>query len=85
MSAVVEGLRADKRWTDPHGQELIQRGWHIEGLAVRPNHRMQGHTAFLVSARRLANGTVLPPRRIRPAKGAATNPLGSNEGGTQDD
>lgn len=69
MSKVVEELRADKRWTDPEGQELIQRPWHIEGLAVRPNHRMQGHTGFLVQARRLAPGTVLPPRRIRPAKG----------------
>ena len=29
-----------------------------------------GHTGFLVSTRRLAEGTVLPPRRTRPAKGA---------------
>ena len=70
MSQVVETLRATKRWTDPRAQELIQRGWHVEGLAVRPEHRMQGHTGFLVHARRLAPGTVLPIRRIRPAKGA---------------
>lgn len=70
MSAIVEALRADRRWTDPHAQELIQRSWHVEGLAVRPSHRMQGHTGFLVQARRLAPGTVLPPRRLRPAKGA---------------
>ncbi len=70
MSRIVEELRTDKRWTDPQAQELIQRPWHVEGLAVRPNHRMQGHTGFLVTARRLADGTVLPPRRIRPAKGA---------------
>ncbi len=69
MSRVVEDLRLDKRWTDPHAQELIQRPWHVEGLAVRPNHRMQGHTGFLVTCRRLAPGTILPPRRIRPAKG----------------
>ncbi len=30
--------------------------WHVVGLAVRPEHRMVGHTAFLVSARRLAPG-----------------------------
>lgn len=70
MSRFVEDLRTDKRWTNPEGQELIQRPWHLEGLAVRPNHRMQGHTGFLVTARRLAPGTVLPPRRIRPTKGA---------------
>ncbi len=70
MSRFVEDLRTDKRWTNPEGQELIQRPWHLEGLAVRPNHRMQGHTGFLVTARRLAPGTVLPARRIRPTKGA---------------
>jgi tRNA (adenine57-N1/adenine58-N1)-methyltransferase len=70
MSRLVEDLRTDKRWTNPEGQELIQRPWHLEGLAVRPNHRMQGHTGFLVTARKLAPGTVLPARRIRPTKGA---------------
>ena len=70
MSRLVEDLRTDTRWTNPEGQELIQRPWHLEGLAVRPNHRMQGHTGFLVTARKLASGTVLPARRIRPTKGA---------------
>ena len=32
----------------------------VVGLAVRPQHNMRGHTAFLVSARRLAPGTVTP-------------------------
>ena len=32
------------------------RGWHVEGLAVRPEHRMIGHTGFLLTARRLAHG-----------------------------
>jgi tRNA (adenine57-N1/adenine58-N1)-methyltransferase len=70
MSTLVEGLRQDRRWTEPEPQELIQRGWHVDGLAVRPNHRMQGHTGFLVLTRRLAPGTLLPARRTRPAKGA---------------
>jgi len=84
MSNMVESLRRDKRWTDPEAQELIQRPWHVEGLAVRPNHRMQGHTGFLILTRRLAPGTVLPPRRIRPAKGAieGLEALGSNEEAT---
>jgi len=34
--------------------EVIHRGWHIEDRAVRPNHRMVGHTGFLTSARLLS-------------------------------
>jgi tRNA (adenine57-N1/adenine58-N1)-methyltransferase len=36
--------------------EILQRGWHIEGQAVRPDHRMVGHTGFLTSARLMALG-----------------------------
>ena len=75
MSQTVESIRETKNWTDPVGQELIQRTWHVEGLAVRPSHKMQGHTGFLIQARRLADGTVLPPRRIRPAKGMSEQDL----------
>jgi len=46
------------------------RGWHLEGLAVRPQHRMIGHTGFLLTTRRLADGVEAPLRRRRPAKGA---------------
>ena len=70
LSRVVETLRADGRWTEPQSMELMVRNWHVEGLAVRPSHRMVGHTGFLVFTRRLADGTELPARRIRPAKGA---------------
>jgi tRNA (adenine57-N1/adenine58-N1)-methyltransferase len=31
--------------------EVIQRAWHVEDPAVRPVHRMQGHTGFLTVAR----------------------------------
>ena len=78
MAKVIEEIRSTKNWTDPQGQELIQRTWHVEGLAVRPSHKMQGHTGFLVQARRLADGTVLPPRRIRPAKGVDAQDLVSS-------
>jgi tRNA (adenine57-N1/adenine58-N1)-methyltransferase len=44
------------------------RGWHVEGLAVRPDHRMIGHTGFLITARRLAPGTILPELKRRPSK-----------------
>ena len=70
LSRTVETLRTDGRWTEPRAQETLLRTWHLEGLAVRLDHRMNGHTGFLVSTRRLAEGTVLPPRRTRPAKGA---------------
>ena len=67
--AFVETLRADGGFTEPVAWETLQRQWHLEGLAVRPDHRMVGHTGFLLTSRRLAEGTVAPPRRRRPAKG----------------
>jgi tRNA (adenine57-N1/adenine58-N1)-methyltransferase len=70
LSRTVETLRLDGRFTEPLAQETMLRTWHLEGLAVRPDHSMNGHTGFLVATRRLADGTVLPPRRTRPAKGA---------------
>jgi len=33
--------------------EVLNRGWHIEGQAVRPDHRMVAHTGFLTHARLL--------------------------------
>jgi tRNA (adenine57-N1/adenine58-N1)-methyltransferase catalytic subunit len=70
LSRVVEALRGHGGFDEPACWETLQRGWHVEGLAVRPDHRMVGHTGFLVTARRLADGVTAPPRRRRPAKGA---------------
>jgi tRNA (adenine57-N1/adenine58-N1)-methyltransferase len=33
--------------------EVLLRGWHIDGAAVRPDHRMVAHTGFLTCARLL--------------------------------
>ena len=33
--------------------EVLQRSWHVEGAAVRPDHRMVAHTGFLTHARLL--------------------------------
>ncbi len=33
--------------------EFMERGWYVEGRAVRPDHRMVGHTGFLTTARLL--------------------------------
>jgi tRNA (adenine57-N1/adenine58-N1)-methyltransferase catalytic subunit len=70
LSRLVETLRAGGGWTEPRAEESLMRTWHLEGLAVRPDHKMNGHTGFLVTTRRLAVGTVLPPRRRRPAPGS---------------
>jgi tRNA (adenine57-N1/adenine58-N1)-methyltransferase len=66
LSRLVEALRADGGFTEPMAWETFVRTWHVVGLAVRPEHRMVGHTAFLVSARRLAPGVTAPPRQRRP-------------------
>ena len=69
MSTVVEALREHGEFTEPVSTETMVRSWHVEGLAVRPDHRMIGHTGFLVQTRRMAPGIAAPPRRRRPAKG----------------
>jgi tRNA (adenine57-N1/adenine58-N1)-methyltransferase len=33
--------------------EVLERGWHVDGRSVRPDHRMVAHTGFLTSARLL--------------------------------
>ena len=70
LSRTVEALREHGTFTEPQSWESMVRGWHVEGLAVRPEHRMVAHTAFLVTSRRLADGVTPPQRRRRPSKGA---------------
>jgi tRNA (adenine57-N1/adenine58-N1)-methyltransferase len=74
LSRVVEAMRADGRFAEPAAFETMLRTWHVEGLAVRPDHRMIGHTGFVVTARRLADGVVAPPRRRRPTSSASAEP-----------
>lgn len=68
LSRVAEAIRATGCFTEPQCDETLVRGWHVEGLAVRPDHRMVAHTAFLLTARRLAPGAVLPPLKRRSSK-----------------
>jgi tRNA (adenine57-N1/adenine58-N1)-methyltransferase len=70
LSRLVETLRLSGRWTEPRAEESIVRTWHLDGLAVRPDHRMSGHTGFLVATRRMADGQQAPTRKRRPAPGA---------------
>jgi len=60
LSRFTEAVRASGHFAEPEAFETLFRTWHLQGLAVRPDHRMIGHTGFLVTARRLAPGTVLP-------------------------
>jgi tRNA (adenine57-N1/adenine58-N1)-methyltransferase len=70
LSRLVEAVREGSGYTEPTSWETMVRGWHVVGLAVRPEHRMIGHTAFLMTARRLAPGVTAPARQRRPAKTA---------------
>ncbi|SJM52857.1 tRNA (adenine-N1)-methyltransferase [Gulosibacter sp. 10] len=72
LSRIAEEIRATGRYTEPEAEETMVRGWHVQGLAVRPDHRMVAHTGFLISARRLAPGTVLPARQQRGSKTPAS-------------
>lgn len=60
LSRVAEDLRATRLFTEPNAFESLVRPWHLQGLAVRPEHRMIAHTGFLLTARRLAPGAILP-------------------------
>jgi tRNA (adenine57-N1/adenine58-N1)-methyltransferase catalytic subunit len=78
LSRIAEALREQGSFDEPAAWESLIRGWHVEGLAVRPEHRMIGHTGFLVTARRLADGVTPPPRRRRPAKAAQDGDSGES-------
>lgn len=73
LSRIAEAIRATGRFTHPESSETLVRGWHVEGLAVRPDHRMVAHTAFLLTARLLAPGSVLPAPARRASKASYTD------------
>nr|WP_233613580.1 tRNA (adenine-N1)-methyltransferase [Leucobacter edaphi] len=73
LSRTAEQIRRSGRFTHPESNETMVRGWHVEGLAVRPDHRMVAHTGFLITARRLADGTVMPELKRRASKGEFTD------------
>ncbi|MEX0868053.1 MAG: tRNA (adenine-N1)-methyltransferase [Nitriliruptoraceae bacterium] len=68
----TQALWDDGRFTHVRTTETLVRGWDLDGLAVRPAHRMVAHTAFLTTARRVpsrADGGP-PPPRTKPSTGA---------------
>ena len=70
LSKMAESIKDSGVFTEPESSETIVRGWHHEGLAVRPQHRMIGHTGFFIFARKMAPGVPALQRRRRPSKGA---------------
>ncbi len=68
LSKMAEVIRESGVFTEPESLETIVRGWHHEGLAVRPQHRMIGHTGFLIFARKMAPGVPVLQRRKDPQK-----------------
>jgi tRNA (adenine57-N1/adenine58-N1)-methyltransferase len=80
LSRLVEAVRETSEYAEPASWESLVRGWHVDGLAVRPDHRMVGHTGFLMTARRMAPGVTPPARRTRPAKGSRPAPRAQADG-----
>lgn len=70
LSRTVETLRLRDCWSEPRAEESLLRTWHLDGLSVRPDHKMNGHTGFLISARKMALGVSALQRKRRPAPGA---------------
>jgi tRNA (adenine57-N1/adenine58-N1)-methyltransferase len=61
--------------------EVLQRGWHIDGLSVRPDHRMVAHTGFLTVARRIEGEPFDPPASAADIANAAESYLSVLESG----
>ena len=69
IQKTISSIKKSNKFAEPETIELIVRNWHHEGLAVRPVHRMIGHTGFITVVRRLALDAKPLPRRRRPGKG----------------
>lgn len=68
MSRLVEMMRERGTWAEPEVSETLQRDWKVQGLAVRPNHQMIGHTGFIVIARAMSPGVEALHKRERATK-----------------
>jgi tRNA (adenine57-N1/adenine58-N1)-methyltransferase len=53
-SQFVEAVRAIRRYVQIETNEVLLRGWHVQGQALRPEHEMVGHTGFVSVARLVA-------------------------------
>ena len=73
LSRLAEALRADGRWTEPETTESLERSWKADGLAVRPEHEMIGHTGFLLTSRAMAPGRQALRKHVRATKDYRTD------------
>ena len=74
LMKVMEGIRELKCFTEPKAWESLVREWKVEGLATRPEHRMNAHTAFLIWTRRLADGVTPPRPQVKLEIGSSQRP-----------
>ena len=51
QASQVRDSMANRAWSGTRTLEVLHRGWHVEGMAVRPDHRMVAHTGFLTVGR----------------------------------
>ena len=58
---ISEALRRERAWSLVETFETLMRPWNIEGLSVRPFHRMVAHTGFITVARRVADADDAAP------------------------
>lgn len=79
---VREALARSRAWNMTRTLEVLHRGWHIEGQAVRPDHRMVAHTAFLTTARFLGLHDK-PPAADEPVADEAAADEAVADGATQ--
>ncbi len=70
LSRVREDIVATQLYSQPEVWESMTRGWHLDGLAVRPDHRMVAHTGFLLTTRRMARHHLPQQRSTRPQAAA---------------
>jgi tRNA (adenine57-N1/adenine58-N1)-methyltransferase len=69
LQALTDALRESQLFSEIEIFETLFRTWTVEGRSVRPDHRMVGHTGFLVVARKLAGldrGQALDRERVDP-------------------
>ncbi len=74
VSRLADDLRVTGHFTEPQVWESVIRPWHVDGLAVRPDHRMVAHTGFLLTARALGDDTPIHELSRRPAKASKDKP-----------
>ena len=73
LSRLAEALRVDGRWAEPEIMESLERSWKADGLAVRPEHEMIGHTGFLLTSRAMAPGRQALRKHVRATKDYQTD------------